>query len=241
MKYYQSSGRKKGGIGLYVLIAFAFIAVGIIAWFSVSRMFADTSPEKPSPSVMPSDDMEYDKPSSSYNDTTTPDNTTSDVVNSVESVPYDSSESDTEEPKAEDEPKQAPIMPIEGSVLKDYSDTALQYSATYDDMRLHTGVDIEAEAGTTVLAAADGTVTATDESASLGKTVTIDHGDGIIIKYCGLENVVVSTGKTIKMGDPIAVVGSIPAECADKSHLHIEATKNGEIISPMEIIGVIPE
>jgi murein DD-endopeptidase MepM/ murein hydrolase activator NlpD len=80
-----------------------------------------------------------------------------------------------------------------------------------------------------------------DESALLGKTVTIDHGNGIIIKYCGLENILVSTGKKVNMGDSIAVVGNVPSECADNSHIHLEATKNGEVVSPLDVIGKIPE
>lgn len=240
MKYYESSRRRKNGTGLYILIACGLIAVGIIAWFAVSRIASDTVPKTPSSSLTPSNDVSYNDRTSSYNDITSSDMGSSNVANSVSDVPYTSSEQEEPE-QTESEPPQAPIMPVDGEILKDFSDSALQYSATYGDLRLHTGVDIEATAGTTVKAAAAGTVTATDDSASLGKTVTVDHGNGIIIKYCGLDNVVVSVGKKLAMGDPIAVVGSIPAECADRSHLHIEATQNGEAVSPMDIIGKIPE
>lgn len=239
MKYYPSSGRKKNGTGLYIVIAFGLIAVGIIAWFTVSRISRGTT-ESPTPSTTPSKDQTYDKPYTSYNDTTGPDSTMSDVANSVSDIPYASSEPEVSKPQ-KSEPKQAPIMPIDGEILKDFSNSALQFSQTYGDMRLHTGLDIKAELGATVKSSASGTVTATDESALFGKTVTIDHGDGIIIKYCGLENVLVSTGKKVNMGDPIAVVGSIPSECADNSHIHLEATKNGEVVSPLDVIGKIPE
>ena len=237
MKYYQYSRRKNGGAGLYIIMACGLIAVGAIAWFAVSRIAGNTVPPKNSSSQLTK--SEYSTPDESYNDIT-PSDITSDVANSVSDIPYTSSEQENTEPEKA-EPKQAPIMPVDGKILKEYNDAALQYSATYGDLRLHTAVDIEANSGTTVKAAADGTVIATDESASLGKTVTIDHGNGIIMKYCGLDNVVVSTGKKVSMGDPIAVVGSIPSECADKSHIHLEATKNGKIVSPMDIIGKIPE
>lgn len=235
MKYYSSASRKKNSNGLYIVIACGLIAVGAIAWFAVSRISGKTT-ENPTPSK----DQTYDKPYTSYNDITTPENTLSDVANSVSDIPYTSSEPEASEPQ-ETEPKQAPIMPVDGEILKDFSNSALQFSQTYGDMRLHTGVDIKAELGTTVKSAADGTVTATDDSALLGKTVTIDHGNGIIIKYCGLENVLVSTGKKVNMGDSIAVVGNVPSECADNSHIHLEATKNGEVVSPLDVIGKIPE
>ena len=106
----------------------------------------------------------------------------------------------------------------------------------------HNGLDMISASGEPVHAAADGVVAEITRSRKgLGNVVTIDHGNGIIMKYCGLDNVQVSEGKKVKMGDPIAVVGSIPCECADKSHLHLEATKKGESISPMDVIGQLPE
>ena len=211
----------------------------MLAWFAVSRMVAPKNNES-SPMPSPSESMSYPDSTSSYNnDTSMPEVTSSIVANPVTDVPY-SSEKETSS-VTEEQPKQAPIMPIDGKIIKDFSEAALQYSSTYADMRLHSGIDIEAAAGSAVKSAADGTVTATEESATLGKTVTIDHGNGIIMKYCGLDNVAVSQGKKVKMGDPIAVVGDIPSECADKSHLHLEATKNGKSVSPMDVIGQLPE
>lgn len=239
MKYYESRSKKRAGGTLYLLLACSLIAVGMLTWFAVSRMVRPKNDNNSSVSD-PSNGMSYPETDSSYNEDTTMSEITSSIVaNPVTDIPY-SSEEQTSAAEPE-EPKQAPIMPIDGKLLKEHSTTALQFSATYNDLRLHNGIDIEAAAGSTVKAAADGTVTSTEESATLGKTVTIDHGNGIIMKYCGLDNVQVSEGKKVKMGDPIAVVGSIPCECADKSHLHLEATKKGESISPMDVIGQLPE
>ena len=241
MNYYESPKRKKrGDTGLYILIACGLIAVGVLTWFAVSRNSNKIMDKNPPLSQSSEDKMSYPDMNSSYNESVnTPSKDNASGVNKpVSDVPYSSEKTESTKDK---EPVQAPIMPVEGKILKDFNDAVLQYSATFGDMRLHTGVDIEAKPGTTVKAAAAGIVTATDESASLGKTVTIDHSNGIIIKYCGLDNVTVAVGKKVKMGDPIAVVGSIPAECADKSHLHIEATKDGKVISPLEIIGKLPK
>ena len=38
-------------------------------------------------------------------------------------------------------------IPLNGNIGKIFSDSELQYSATYNDMRLHLGVDVQAEKG----------------------------------------------------------------------------------------------
>lgn len=239
MNYYEHSKKGKRGTGLYILVALALILVGVLAWFAVSRNMTDADPNSSS-EMMPSDDSSYTDDSSSYNATPPDNDSAGGVDTTVSDVPY-SSETESEETPSESEPKSAPIMPIEGEIVKEYSSSSLQYSATYDDLRLHTGVDILADTNSAVKSSADGIVTATDESASLGKTVTIDHGNGIIFKYCGLENISVTVGDKVEMGAPFATVGTIPSECADKPHLHLEAVKNSESVSPLEIIGKIPE
>ena len=50
------------------------------------------------------------------------------------------------------------MSPVEGSAIYGYSMEALSYNQTTRDWRVHDGVDIAAQAGTAVCAAADGTV-----------------------------------------------------------------------------------
>ncbi len=233
MEYNENKRRKYGNSGLYIVIACGLIAIGILAWFAASRMAKENDElQESNPSLItPSQDESYMDDNSSYNDSSIQSTPSEIVEQNVSDVPFEEA----------NEVLAAPIMPIEAEIIKDYSDTALQYSATFDDLRLHTGIDIKSPLGTAVLASADGTVVSTEESSTLGKTVTIDHGSGILFKYCGLENITVSGGKTVKMGQSIGVVGSIPFECADEPHIHIEATQNGTVVSPLEIIGKLPK
>ena len=129
-------------------------------------------------------------------------------------------------------------MPVQGKVLKDYSGERLQYSATYGDMRLHKGIDIECEKGTAVSAAADGTVLSVINDATFGTVLEIDHKNGIMVKYAALDDVKLKEGDAVKMGDIIGKVGTVPCECNDKSHIHIEVLKDGKQVSPLKALGL---
>ena len=150
MKYYKTSKFPKaiGSTGVIAIVACALIAVGAIAWFALSRKNAVT--ETP-PENFNSSQQEYNNDDKTYNNSTadTPDVSVSepatDVNQSVSDVPYEAEES---EPEIRQE-KITYILPANGNISKGYSDTALQYSATYGDMRIHTGVDILCE-GVTV-------------------------------------------------------------------------------------------
>lgn len=235
MKYYQTSKFPKfvGSAGFYVILACCLLAIGAASWFAVSRYNSAT--EKPESSSGSSNSSAqsrvYSDQQSAYNSSSAPTTPSAGAANPVSDVPYDSEET-------KPEPAQSFTSPIDGTVTKGYSDSALQYSATYGDMRLHTGTDIACEKGSDVRAAGNGTVTAVDESASLGKVVTIDHGDGIVIKYCGFDSVATAVGKKVATGDVIGTSGTVPCECSDQSHMHLEATKDGNPVSVLAALGL---
>ena len=129
-------------------------------------------------------------------------------------------------------------MPIHGEKIKGHSSDELQFSKTYGDMRLHTGIDFKVNKGTAVSACADGVVENIELNTTMGNVVTIDHKNGITIKYAGIENLTVDQGDSVKAGDIIGTVGTIPGECMDKEHLHFEVFKNEESVSPLETLGL---
>lgn len=236
MKYYETSKFPKfvGSAGFYSIIALCLIALGAISWFAVSRYNAAT--EKPQSSV---ESPAYEEPSYESEvaepEVSQPSEETSQIAEaSKEDVPYEESS----KPQIEEQKPQSFIVPIEGNVSKDYSDTALQYSKTYGDMRLHTGIDILCAVGSEVKSAGNGTVTDISEGTEYGKTLTIDHGDGIIIKYCGFDTLAVSKSESVTTGRVLGTVGTVTSECADESHIHIEAEKDGKTVSPLKILGL---
>ena len=97
--------------------------------------------------------------------------------------------------------------------------------------KLHSGIDIPADQGAVILAAADGTVTETGFDAAKGNYLILDHGDGLTTLYAHCRNVDVKEGDTVKAGEMIAAVGSTGMSTGP--HLHFEVRQDGEAQNPV--------
>ena len=95
----------------------------------------------------------------------------------------------------------------------------------------HAGIDIPAERGSRVLAAAGGTVTVAGFDAERGNYLVIDHGDGMETVYAQCQSLSVEAGDTVAAGDMIAAVGSTGK--ATGPHLHFEVRQDGEAQNPV--------
>ena len=128
--------------------------------------------------------------------------------------------------------------PVSGDTVLDYAMEALSYNPTTRDWRVHNGIDIAAEAGSKVCAAADGTVYTVYEDETMGTTVVIRHDGGYVTKYASLSaDVNVTAGQTISAGDTIGTVGSTALlETALGDHLHFSVSCNGEDINPNDFL-----
>ncbi len=130
--------------------------------------------------------------------------------------------------------------PLEGETAAVYAMDSLGYNPTTRDWRVHNGVDITAQEGTEVLAAADGTVYTVYEDDTMGMTVVIRHQDGYVTKYSSLaQEVSVAPGDTVKLGQKIGTVGSTALlESAIGSHVHFSVTKNDEPMDPADFLAL---
>ena len=140
-----------------------------------------------------------------------------------------------EQPYTGDGKKPATVKsPLAGTTLAEYSMDALTYNQTTRDWRVHDGLDIGAEAGAKVSAAADGTVYTVYNDETMGMTVVIRHDGGYITKYASLaEDVSVKAGDKVTAGQAIGAVGSTALlENAVGDHLHFSVTCNGELVDP---------
>jgi murein DD-endopeptidase MepM/ murein hydrolase activator NlpD len=96
----------------------------------------------------------------------------------------------------------------------------------------HSGLDIAAPFGTTVMAAADGVVVAVGHSrVGYGNYVVIAHGGGIMTLYGHLLETNVDIGNKVVRGQRIGLEGS--TGWSTGAHVHFELRVNDAVIDPM--------
>ena len=99
--------------------------------------------------------------------------------------------------------------------------------------KMHTGIDIGASKGSSIVAANKGTVIMAtyDKSGGYGNMVVLDHGAGITTLYAHASKLCVKVGDEVKAGAVIAKVGSTGLSTGN--HLHFEVRVNGETKNPL--------
>ena len=140
-------------------------------------------------------------------------------------------------------PPKSPLKtaaPVEGQTIAEYAVDCLSYNQTTRDWRTHNGIDIGAESGTKVCAAAAGTVYTVYEDEMMGTVVVIRHEDGYTTQYASLaKEVAVAPGDAVELGQTIGFVGkSALLESAIGDHVHFSVTCNGEEIDPAEFLNL---
>ena len=100
----------------------------------------------------------------------------------------------------------------------------------------HTGMDIGANRGTVIRAAASGTVVkAVRQYYAYGIHVKISHGNGIYTLYAHMSQLAVSYGDYVQQGQIIGYVGQTGN--AYGNHCHFEIIINGRFMDPSKYIG----
>ena len=224
------SHNKKTNNSFYIIIAVCAIAIGLVSYLAVVK--TDTKNKNKngndSKNELSSDTSAYNSSEEDIiEDNTVSSENTQVTENTVSDVPY-------EEPKQE---KQTFVMPTKGNIIKGFSDTSLQYDKTYGDLRMHKGIDISCENNAQIVSASKGTISDIRDTAEYGKVITIDHGNGLTVKYCGLSSVCVTKGEEVSAGTLIGTSKNPTCECMDENHIHIECTLNGETVSPISAFG----
>ena len=135
------------------------------------------------------------------------------------------------------------ISPVSaGTVIGKWSADIPVFSNTMEDYRVHLGVDIEADAGTPVYAAADGTVESVEFHPMMGQTVVITHADGYKSVYRNMQTTVpsgIEAGASVKAGEEIGYVGDTAlVEISENPHLHFEIYKDDICENPMDHIAL---
>ena len=95
----------------------------------------------------------------------------------------------------------------------------------------HSGLDIAAETGTPIVAPAAGIVTNAGDYFFNGKTVFLDHGQGVITMYCHMENISVEEGDIVDVNDLLGTIGSTGRVTG--AHLHWSVILNNTTVEPL--------
>lgn len=140
---------------------------------------------------------------------------------------------DPDEPTVDTSSKYEFIAPVKDVVVSQAN--VFWHNQTLDIYQLHEGMDFKCDAGTEVLAAVDGTVTAVYTADRLyGAVIEIEHADGVKTVYKFVdpdENL--KAGAAVNRGDVIGkVAAATGTENADGDHLHFEVYKNNKIQDP---------
>jgi lipoprotein NlpD len=98
----------------------------------------------------------------------------------------------------------------------------------------HRGIDIKADRGTIVFAAAPGVVITAGVEPRYGRVVKIEHDDGFLTVYAHNEENLVEVGMRVSAGDPIATIGRTGRATAH--HLHFEIRRGGAVYNPLYLL-----
>ena len=132
------------------------------------------------------------------------------------------------------------LLPLNSKVSKDYSDGDMVHSETMNDWRVHDGIDISGNNGDNVIAVQDGKVIDVQTDELWGDVVTIQHGNGLTARYCGVKSTV-QKDDAIEQGQVIGTLVAIPLEEKDGMHLHLEIKVDGKTVDPIKALNLLSE
>lgn len=98
----------------------------------------------------------------------------------------------------------------------------------------HTGLDIDASAGTPITSVARGIVSFAGVRNGYGNVVEVDHGNGYLTRYAHAEKLLVHVGEAVRTGQVLALVGSTGRSTGP--HVHFEVWYRGKVINPLAFV-----
>lgn len=119
------------------------------------------------------------------------------------------------------------IQPVKGELSSHFG---LRRFFNEEPRAPHAGIDVAAARGTPVRASAQGQVLAVDDYFFNGRTIFVDHGNGLITMYCHLDRIDVKAGETVSKGQRIGRSGKTGR--ATGPHLHWSVILNGAMVDP---------
>ncbi len=162
---------------------------------------------------------------------------TVDTAKSAEEPQAEEAISTTVQPTLDFHEEDGLVWPIVGDVLINYSMDKTVYFPTLEQYKYNPAIVIAANQGESISAAANGRVTSVGYDPVIGNTVVMDLGNGYELTYGQLENITVSEGSYVSVGDGIGTVAS-PTKyySLEGTNVYFKLTKDGEPVNPMSTL-----
>lgn len=109
------------------------------------------------------------------------------------------------------------LWPVQGRITASFGERIDPFSG---EGAFHRGVDISSDIGTPIIAPADGVIQFADIMNGYGRTVVVDHGNGVSTLFGHLSGFAVSSGQQVHRGDTLGFVGQSGRSTGP--HLHYE-------------------
>ena len=128
------------------------------------------------------------------------------------------------------------VKPIEGKIIKSYSNKELLYSKTLETWKTHEGIDIQCNINDNIVACEEGIIEKIYNDSLYGNTIIIEHEKG----YKTIYSNVLSKLKVKDKVNKNQILGKVDdsgiIESKDESHIHFMMIYNNEIINPKSMI-----
>ena len=124
------------------------------------------------------------------------------------------------------------IMPTVGWLSSHFSQS--RFHPVLHESRPHEGIDVSAPMGAPIIAPAAGRVLSVGLEPGYGKTLEIDHGNGIVTRFAHCSRILVREGQAVTRSMLIATVGNTGLSTGP--HLHYEVHVNGKAVDPLKYV-----
>jgi murein DD-endopeptidase MepM/ murein hydrolase activator NlpD len=125
------------------------------------------------------------------------------------------------------------IYPVQSRVVT--SPYGMRRDPISGALNFHTGIDLRADTGTTVMAALDGVISVVSENWLYGKYIIMTHDNGYKTLYAHLNSYAVRQGERVARGRKIAESGNTGYSTGPHLHFSIY-DRNNRLVNPLELL-----
>ena len=134
-----------------------------------------------------------------------------------------------EEKKLEHDPPNVHPLKGDGHITSNYG---MRFHPVFKKKQFHKGMDFKAPTGTPVIATSNGEVVEVKiHGKGYGKHIVVKHDDRYKTLYVHLNDIKVTKGQKVNIGNVIGTVGS--SGFSTEPHLHYEVIKDGKAVDPI--------